>query len=82
MSRSLFQINWHLVDLFPKEWTIFMKDPRWHTSPSVDNVNACIGGAMVDDVSVSPKTFYNELKRKKETVPSAQRKISFKYPDL
>ena len=59
-----------------------MKDPRWHTSPSVDIVNACKGDAMVDDVNVSPKTFYNELKRKKETVPFAQREISFKYPDL
>ena len=41
-----------------------------------------IENATVNVLKVTSKMLYNQFKRKKQTVPAAQKKIELKYPDL
>ena len=41
-----------------------------------------IENATVNILKITSKMLYNEFKHKKQTVPSAQKKIKLKYPDL
>ena len=53
-----------------------------YLSPSNDTFEIKMEKAKVNVLNVTSKMLYNEFKRKKQTVPSAQRKIKLKYPDL
>ena len=47
-----------------------------------DTFQINIENATVNVLKVTSKMLYNQFKRKKQTVPAAQKKIELKYPDL
>ena len=50
--------------------------------PSNDTFEINIENATVNVLKVTSKMLYNEFKCKKQTLPSAKKKIKLKYPDL
>ena len=50
--------------------------------PSNDRFEINIENATVNVLKVTSKMLYNEFKRKKQTMPSAQKNIKLKYPRL
>ena len=58
------------------------KSATYICTPSNDTFEINIENTTVNILKVTSKMFYNEFKRKKQTAPSAQKKIKLKYPDL
>ena len=72
-----------IVNSIPNEWKLIIKQSQQHICPpSNDTFEINIENAAVDVLEITSKMLYNEFKRKKQTVPSAQKKIKLKYPDL
>ena len=72
-----------IVNSIPKEWKLIIKQSQQHICPSSnDTFQINIDNATVNILKATSKMLYNEFKRKKQTVPSAQEKIKLKYPNL
>ena len=72
-----------IVNSIPNEWKLIIKQSQHHIcSPSNDTFQISIENATLNVLKVTSKMLYNEFKRKKQTVPAAQKKIELKYPDL
>ena len=72
-----------IVNSIPNEWTLIIKQSQQHIwPPSNDTFEIIIENATVNVLKVTSKMLYNEFKRKKQTVPSVQKKRKLKYPDL
>ena len=65
-----------IVNSIPNEWKLIIKQSQHHIcSPSNDTFQINIENATVNVLKVTSKMLYNEFKRKKQTVPAAQKKI-------
>ena len=73
-----------IVNSIPNEWKLIIKQSQHHIcSPSNDTFQINIeNSTTVNVLNVTSKMLYNQFKRKKRTVPAAQKKIELKYPDL
>ena len=71
-----------IVNSIRNEWKLIIKQRQHIWPPSNDTFEINIDNATVNVLKVTSKMLYNEFKRKKQTVPSAQKKIKLKYPDL
>ena len=68
-----------IVYSIPNEWKLIIKQSQQHIcSPLKDTFEINIENATVNVLKVTLKMLYNEFKRKKQTVPSAQKKIKAK----
>ena len=72
-----------IVNAIPKEWRLIIRHNQQHTHPPLNHViKIKIDGAFVDLLKISSKMVYNEFKRMKQTVPSAQAKTNSRYPEF
>jgi len=72
-----------IVNAIPNEWKLIIKQSQQHICPpSNDTFQINIENATVNVLKVTLKMLYNEFKYKKQTAPSAQKKIKLKYPNL
>ena len=72
-----------VINAIPNEWRLINRQSQQHIySPSSDTIQINIDGINVNLLKVNSKMIYNEFKRKKQTVPSAQIKLDNKYPEL
>ena len=72
-----------IVNSIPNEWKLIIKQSQQYICPpSNDTFEISIENSTINVSKVTLKMLYNEFKRKKQTVPSAQKKIKLKYPDL
>ena len=73
-----------IVNSIPNEWRLVIKQREQHIHPPLnDLIQIKIDGTDTPILKITSKSIYNEFKRKKkQTVPSAQRKIILKYPGL
>ena len=72
-----------VINAIPNEWRLIIRQSQQHIySPSSDTIQINIDGININLLKVNSKMIYNEFKRKKQTVPSAQIKLDNKYPEL
>ena len=68
-----------IVNSIPNEWKLIIKQSQQHICPpSSDMFQINIENATINVLKATSKVLYNEFKRKKESVPSAQTKIGLK----
>ena len=87
LQARLFPVHYFklmgIVNSIPNEWKLIIKQSQQHICPpSNDTFEISIENATVNVLKVTSKMLHNGFKRKKQTVPSAQKKIKLKYPDL
>ena len=71
-----------MVSANQKTRGLWERDCHVYKPPSNDTFQINIENATVNVLKVTSKMLYNEFKRKKQTAPSAQKKIKLKYPNL
>ena len=72
-----------IINAIRNEWRLIIKQRQQHIySPSNETIQINIDGINVDLLKITSKMIYNELKRKKQTMPSTQIKPNQKFPEL
>jgi hypothetical protein len=73
-----------IADAIPPNWKLTIKQSQQHYHPQIfnDTIFVKMDGKDVDILKTTSKLLYKEFKSKKQTPPTAQKKLQHKYPEL
>ena len=73
-----------IADAIPQNWRLIIKQSQQHYHPQLfnDTVFIKMDGKDVDILKTTSKLLYKKFKSKKQTPPTAQKKLKNKYPEL
>ena len=73
-----------IVDPTPNNWRLVIKHNSRHFPPQPlsDSITIIINEKELDLSNVTSKLLYSEFKARKQTPPTAQKKLQNKYPEL
>jgi len=73
-----------IVDTIPPDWWLLIKQNQEHSAPQTLNgiIFVRVDGKDVDILNITSKLLCKEFKFKKQTPPTAQKKLQNKYPEL